>query len=506
MTSRSNGDPVFKGSAGKAGEIASAGSLLGQLQRGRGRGYLRALGAEPTSVHPLLVQCITRDYRHDTDVETRSDYYSRLCIHTQMDLTAIGAYLRTNPGDRLDTDALLAIATLGELAQSGCGSATAIVRDYVAYGRKWDVALSQLAEISGADATAGLADTICTRFQTGAQMEASSFYGLFGDSALNALWARWEDEHECIARLLAEAHREMDSWKANRETLEEPDYSALGVEELLTVTAGWNRRTIEKVVLARLRHADEQLYVAAFQTDNPFAWQIAFDSLTALKREHQFYNVVRDKLTSFVASEKIGEVRGPKLGALERILKQLPPAMTLSLAREWLASPVWQVQFIGRGILEEHATTEDIPRLRDFILAEINRPNPFETNEYGLCSALDTLMRLPGTGQLPEVEAAYSQSLYSFSRLRAARIMWADAPSWFSETYAYECLWDCEEETRALGCRSVSLALPDARERLQGILNDSFESDLVIEAARERLGVQLSPDDNSVGEQNLRRE
>jgi len=43
--------------------LAPASSLLGQLQRGRGAGFLTALAADPTVVAPLLLDCILRDPR-----------------------------------------------------------------------------------------------------------------------------------------------------------------------------------------------------------------------------------------------------------------------------------------------------------------------------------------------------------------------------------------------------------------------------------------------------------
>ncbi len=473
--------------------INPADSLLGQLQRGRGLGYLRALQEKPSSVHPLLVECITRDPRLDTQVETRAGYYARLCASTQIDISPIGEYLSTNPGDHLDSEALLAVATLGVLAQLGDNStglsaaAIAILRDYVAYGVKWDAALQQLAELPEEAATEGLAHVLCARFETGVHMEAASVYGLFSDPALNTLWDRWERQHECITRLLGAAREEMRSWESHRQRVAQPDYKTMSVEELLTTVDARNRRHIEKILLSRLRHSEVPLYAAALNGDNVFAWYVAFQCLAALRRAGDFYALAIQKATSFVGSAEISGVRGPKLGAIKRLLNELPPETTLPLARQWFDSPIWQVQLIGRGILEEHATTEDLPRLRTFISDELGRGDPREVDVYGVCSALDALSHLPNIGQLPEVEAAYAESAYSFARLRAAKAMRENAPVWFSETYAVECMWDCEEEARGLGCESVSLRYPDAIERLQAIVDDTSEDQYVREKAAERL-------------------
>jgi hypothetical protein len=320
-------------------------------------------------------------------------------------------------------------------------------------------------------------------------MEAASVYGLFSDSALNTLWDRWERQHDCIDRLLDEAREEMRSSEAHRQWVAQPDYKAMSVEELLTAVDARNRRHIEKILLSRLRHSEVPLYAAALIGDNVFAWYVAFQCLAALRRADDFYALALQNAASFVGSDEISDVRGPKLGALERLLNELPPETTLPLARQWFNSPVWQVQFIGRGILEEHATTEDLPQLRTFISEELGREDAQEVDVYGVCSALDALSHLPNIGQLPEVEAAYAESAYSFARLRTAKAMRENAPVWFSETYAYECMWDCEEETRGLGCERVSLRHPGAIERLQALLEDASEDEYVRQKAAERLQV-----------------
>jgi hypothetical protein len=351
---------------------------------------------------------------------------------------------------------------------------------------KRDAALQQLAEVPGEEVTEGLAQVVCARFETGVQMEATSVYGLFSDPALNFLWGRWEGQHECIARLLSEAREEMRLLGARREQLAQPDYGMMSVPELLRVANVSNHRRIEKILLSRLHRSDAHLYTAAFDDDNPLAWRIAFSCLTALKQHQRFYMPVLDKLTSYVVSPPFVEFRAPKISAVSTIIVQLPPEMTLPFGRQWFDSSVWQVQFVGRHILEQYATTEDVDQLTAFISRELRRENPDEVDVYGLCSALDALSHLLNIGQLPEVEAAYAQSVYSFARMRAAKAMSHNGPEWFSRTYAYECTWDCEEETRVLGCETVSLARPGARERVEEIMSDPLEEEPVKQAAARR--------------------
>jgi hypothetical protein len=75
--------------------LANPTSLLGQLQRGRGQGYIRALEADRTEVHAALIQCITHDPRWDSQLESRAWYYAELMLRTNFDdLTPFVRYLR----------------------------------------------------------------------------------------------------------------------------------------------------------------------------------------------------------------------------------------------------------------------------------------------------------------------------------------------------------------------------------------------------------------------------
>src|SRR5690349_16295324 len=76
--------------------LARPESLLGQLQRGRGAGFLWASREDPKVVHPLLVECVTRDPRCDHQVESRAEYYARLVVLTSMSLESLSEYLHEN--------------------------------------------------------------------------------------------------------------------------------------------------------------------------------------------------------------------------------------------------------------------------------------------------------------------------------------------------------------------------------------------------------------------------
>ena len=112
---------------------APADSLLGQLQRGRGAGFLAARREPSAKTWPLLVECITHDPRLDSQVECRDDYYAALVIETGMDLVSLATHLQKHDdSNQCGWNTPLTVGTLGSLARRRYGDAIAILRDYVA--------------------------------------------------------------------------------------------------------------------------------------------------------------------------------------------------------------------------------------------------------------------------------------------------------------------------------------------------------------------------------------
>lgn len=473
-----------KGSSeNSASRIAPAETLLGLLQRGRGAGFLRALDDSPPEVRPLLLECIVNDARWDTQVEERADYYGRLTLLTGLEPNSIESSLRTGRGPGAMRDMSLAIDTLGRMAQLGSASALRVLREYVAYGSEWDFALEQLAQLPDPAAIEGLADIVCARFSTGKEMEEKSGYGLFLETALHPLWEQWRPVHPCIVRLLNEVQEVAGSYKWE----EAPDYNTFPVHELLTAINKRNRQEIEKIPLSRLRDTDVKTYVAAFSTDNPSAWSAAVRCLRAMKLAAPYYDLALDRAMHYVEATTAFNKQGREHGAIADLLAQLPAEITLPVARRWYNAPQWQLRYVGERILEQHATLEDIPQVRAALSTAIASATPFNTDMYRVCAALDILSRFPGIGPMPEVEEAFTQTAYSPARRRAGRAMQANAYEWFSETYALECMCDCDEETREIGCESVSLLMPRALERLNDLAKDEFEAEIVRGAAAARI-------------------
>jgi hypothetical protein len=103
------------------------------------------------------------------------------------------------------------------------------------------------------------------------------------------------------------------------------------------------------------------------------------------------------------------------------------------------------------------------------------------------CGMLEILARFPEAGPYPEVEIVFKEAGYSRTRIYAAEVLAASDSQRFAHGLAVECLWDCEERVRLIGCDSVDLEVPDVRARLHAMSSDPYEDEDVSSAARERL-------------------
>src|ERR1700685_3503201 len=102
----------------KPEQHGSPNRLLGQLQRGRGEGYLGILSTSRREACELLVQCISNDPRLDSQVESRAGYYASIAVELGLDLAPLARHLRENDDTVQSTwNTPLTVDTLGELAK-----------------------------------------------------------------------------------------------------------------------------------------------------------------------------------------------------------------------------------------------------------------------------------------------------------------------------------------------------------------------------------------------------
>jgi hypothetical protein len=164
-------------------------------------------------------------------------------------------------------------------------------------------------------------------------------------------------------------------------------------------------------------------------------------------------------------------------------IEKMPGSVTLDTARQWFQRRECHLQMGAGRVLENYATLEDVPLL----IEALHAPETIRGEDCRLSSAFIALTRFNGFGWIPELGQAFCQVQSCWWRYRAAKAMVATAPTEFASRYAFECLWDCHADTRALGCKTVSLPTPGALERVREIVTEGNDSENVRQAAIERL-------------------
>jgi hypothetical protein len=164
--------------------------------------------------------------------------------------------------------------------------------------------------------------------------------------------------------------------------------------------------------------------------------------------------------------------------AILQALSGLPANPGLLYARNWYRSDNFVLRRSAETIFALHAEPDDVPTLRE----GAQRASE-EGDDYRVCAAMDALARIPQLGPYPEVRAVFDEHRYSRARAAAAAALAATDPA-FPHDRAFECLWDCEDSARAIGCTNVDLALPGARKRLMRLASDPLQEEAVREAAQ----------------------
>jgi hypothetical protein len=435
------------------------------------------------------VECITHDPRSDSQIEQRADYYARLALFARIDLAPVTHYLRTTPHDGKGWEVNLTIETLGRMVEMGNAEAALILSDYVAYGAEWDYALEQLARLPEVEAADELARIVCERFKSGEEMdEAGRLPTLIGPHGLDVLWEKWTPRYPCITRLVEELHQIEDERERRRPI--RPDYTDVPLATLLEQVDVYSRMTALEAALSKVQPKDKDVCIRAFGTANPFAWRIAFECLSALGMAELVYDTALQESVEYLPMRgSSGEPHGlqvQKRMAIEAIMRALPPEMTLPYARLWFDSSDWHLSLMADRLLKKHATLDDFPMVHA-ALSERVQGGLSKLDTYGTSSLLEIFRRFTGIGPVPEVERAFVETEYSYHRMHAAEAMAANAPEWFAHGYAFECLWDADEDIRVIARESVALDVPGAAERLRALADDPFEDESVRDAARERL-------------------
>ena len=190
--------------------LAEAAEPLGKLQRGLGSGYLWALDAHHSVAHALITHCLFNDPRWDQQLDARDEYYATLAIDVRLDLAPLEAWLRDQDEESAETESTV-LGLLGRMAIRDHGEARRILREYVAYGRSWQRAITLLTGDPEAmpigppwpEVVAGLDTVLIERFAG----ESALAEALADVDSSDRPWTLWSVENHRIAGALAAGHR-----------------------------------------------------------------------------------------------------------------------------------------------------------------------------------------------------------------------------------------------------------------------------------------------------------
>jgi len=438
----------------ESARIADAATLLGLLQRGRGKGYRDALSSGAPSA-AALVDCIINDSRTDRQVESRDEYYGRCAFAVDLDITPVEAFLFA-PADHQDRDedrTGLALGTLGWMARLGRRDALAILRRYIEVGWNWEWALSDLARPVPVGVE-GLDEVVSSRCNSIEELaRAFPFH-------LDTTWAEWKRTNPRFAEAHALKRRWIQEGDDRRRALSE-----LPTEELLA------RREVSALRQRTGAHDKEVLHRAARGS----AEQIRHDALKVLgwQRDVNVFDAAEAELRRLPDREW-----PPNAGwmALWNLMRVAP----IARVRTWVGEPGRPGELALR-MVALWPTQGDAPLLRAALEDYAD-----EDLLYRVCDAVDGLAKLRDRDAAPQLERVFAGTTYSYLRHRAARALAVISTS-FAEGLGVECMWDCEEQTRRVGCATASWTSSDVRHRLRELATDSLQGRGVRSTAARRV-------------------
>lgn len=399
--------------------LADAGSVLGQLQRGRGEGFLDALEMPGAQAADLVWECIVHDPRYDLQIDSRDLYYATLAQEVGLEVERLRP--QNCPPHAPDVDQRLVVGVLAELVAVGVDGADAVLLDHVAHGDQWDDAIYEISQSPG-DLYRQLPAVLDARFPE------DECVAIVHRLRYEVPWGRIDNLQPWVKRAI-------DSFddRAASNAYERPEPPAMDrpIADLLDYP--WSRTPPKRLLhrlTAMLRGGEREALVAALETSGTGQW-VAFQALARL-----------DDPGGMGAAETILRVdaSGPERAAALRYLQNLSGDHTLGLARSWINEPDGR-GVAARGIFERHAESSDEPLLVSG-LAEAWEARDF----YALCSFIDALARLSDRKPIEQIVAIFEQAEYSYARCRAARALIAIDKEVFIERYARAALWDCEGE------------------------------------------------------------
>lgn len=462
-------------------------TLKGKLQRGHGAGYLESLKTSTDVFAPVLIDCICNDARLDQQCESRSNYYASLLIHFQIDIACLDEHLRKHDDIRLNggnaLGVLLILSILGTLAARGNSRAVQILRDYVAYGENWCCAISNLIETERNENLEGIERLICCRYKDDTNLIKS----IEAQYWIDKLFIDFMRQANPRLARIADAPN-FSAWDPDKheEKIEDDyDYNTLTLVEAFEICDNGNRIKLSRIFESELNESDIPFLANMLHVGNEYQKALAAYCLGDIGTAESFSHL-KDFIEDISLNNpetKSFEQRSLYAHSIRSVINA-PAEVCLETGRKWFLSHHYPENVVGQQILEEYATIDDIPMLRRAIIEALKDE---EDKVYLLCSAIDALGNFEGIGMIAEVEIAYHESIYSCARRRAAEAMSIHAPAEFSAKYAYECLFDCEDDTKLVGIEYANIAEPKVYHRLTELAEDVLVHEGIRQEAIQRL-------------------
>lgn len=454
-------------------EAAPPESVLGQLQRGRGLGFLRALKEPRPEARRMLTECILQDPRMDFQCESRGAYYAVLALNLELPLEPLAIHLQTRGGahDGPWWEVKLTIETLQALTRRGSVTAADILCDYLQWGEDWADSIEDMVSSKDPNVHLKTAKAIETRFPTTEALREALDWEFLDGEKWQTL-ARLSPRIQEITEQPNSRSRSSGEYAAQREEAE-----GMCVSQLLDLA-----RETKKVGLSRF------METAVQPGDLPFLKsQVVMDqrevAATALQGIAKLANPdLFDWLRATYTAHP--NMWPPIRAAVIRAMVALPPETTLPLGQLWLNHREQHFRMMAEDILAAHACADDLPllstALRDALVREPD-------TSYRICDLAKAIGRLSDIGPVPALTQAFETVRHSCARWFLVPALRATDPEGFQQTFAFECLWDCESRVQEAGVSAVSLDNSLVQKRLQELASDPHEDEDLRDAALARI-------------------
>lgn len=403
-----------------APQPAPAPTRLGQLQRGRGAGFLAAMAAGPAA-HEDLLQCVLGDPRRDRELDHRARYYGELLVATALPLEPLLAPLHEAPEGVLAHDVLAAAWVLGHAPVRELLAAATTAEPLVAgitgclWGERWARPID-------------LPPRARAAWQRLDLQQADSAQCAWRPAAPTPLASRSVDEVLELAR----GPRPMRRDRLLGELCARGDEATRA--RLAEVVASDR-------VLERVRLAARALGLLADERLLPLAEEL-------FAREDVFADPER-RLPAELRMRR---------ACLADWAQHLPGPVALPLARAWHDRGDYFTQVAG-ALFELYATAADRRRLEAFVAANA-------AGDASIGDQLDALGRLGDPASVPLLAEVAATTPSSRARIGAVRALTAVAAHPLAQQVLHEALWDSEDEAAELACAFATTLAPSEHQRI----------------------------------------